>query len=95
MLNIYHIKFNYISLNVFLIKLIFIMKDLNFKISWKELFFPVLNDLKNINSETDTASVSSNNWNLANDKDDFKIIFEQIKENRASAETEHNIIILK
>lgn len=71
------------------------MKDLNFKISWKELFFPVLNDLKNINSETDTASVSSNNWNLANDKDDFKIIFEQIKENRASAETEHNIIILK
>lgn len=71
------------------------MKNTKIKISWRELFFPVLNDLKNINSETDTASVSSNNWNLANDKDDFKTIFEQIKENRASEETEHNIIILK
>lgn len=71
------------------------MKDLKIKISWRELFFPVLNDLKNINSETDTTTVSSNNWNLANDKDDFKIIFDQIKENRASEETKHNIIILK
>lgn len=71
------------------------MKDIKIKISWRELFFPVLNDLKNINEETDTTSVSSNNWNLANDKDDFKNIFEQIKENRSSEETEHNIIILK
>jgi hypothetical protein len=71
------------------------MKDIKIKISWRELFFPVLNDLKNINEETDTTSVSSNNWNLANDKDDFKNIFEQIKENRSSVETEHNIIILK
>jgi hypothetical protein len=71
------------------------MKDIKIKISWRELFFPVLNDLKNINEETDTTSVSSNNWNLANDKDDFKNIFEQIKENRSSEETKHNIIILK
>lgn len=71
------------------------MKDIIQKINWKELFFPVLADLRNINEETDTTSVSTNNWNLANDKDDFNTIFEQIKENRASEETEHNIIILK
>lgn len=71
------------------------MKDIIQKINWKELFFPVLADLSNINEETDTTRVSSNNWNLANDKDDFNTIFEQIKENRASEETKHNIIILK
>jgi hypothetical protein len=71
------------------------MKDIIQKINWKELFFPVLADLKNINEETDTTRVSSNNWDLANDKEDFNTIFKQIKENRASEETEHNIIILK
>jgi len=71
------------------------MKDFKIKVSLRELFFPVLNDLKNINEETDTTNVSSNNWDLANDKDSFKNIFEQINENRASEETKHNIIILK
>lgn len=71
------------------------MKKFILKINWKELLFPILADLKNINEETDTKRVSSNNWNLANDKNDFDIIFGKIEQSRASDETKHSIIILK
>lgn len=70
------------------------MKKLILNINWNELFFPVLADLKNINEETDTTRVSSNNWDLAQDNDDYNKIFEKIQENRSSEEKKHNIIIL-
>ncbi|MCL9808930.1 hypothetical protein [Flavobacterium luminosum] len=70
------------------------MKDWLKNTNWGELFFPVLADLKNINEETDTTRVSSNNWDLANDNEDFKEIIEKINENRSSEDTKHNIIVL-
>ena len=51
------------------------MKEFIKNINWKELLFPVLADIKNINEETDTTRVSSNNWDLAQDNDDYKIVF--------------------
>lgn len=70
------------------------MKEFIKNINWKELLFPVLADIKNINEETDTARVSSNNWDLAHDNDDYNKVFEKIQKNRSSEETTHNIIIL-
>lgn len=70
------------------------MKEFIKNINWNELLFPVLADLKNINEETNTAKVSSNNWDLAQDNDDYNKVFEKIQKNRSSEETTHNIIIL-
>ena len=70
------------------------MKEFIKNINWQELLFPVLADLKNINEETDTTRVSSNNWDLAQDNDDYKVVFDKIQSNRSSEDTKHNIIIL-
>ena len=76
--------------------LIITIKEMKkFKINWKELFFPVLADIKNINRETDTTRVSSNNWDLAQNNTTYKEVIEKIKENRSSEETEHNFIVLQ
>jgi hypothetical protein len=64
------------------------------KLNWRELFFPVLSDLKNINEETDSARVSRNNWTLANNNDDYEKVIKLIKKNRSSENSEHNIIII-
>jgi hypothetical protein len=66
-----------------------------FNINWKELLFPVLADIKNIEKETDTTRVSSNNWDLAQDNVNYKRVFEKIKENRSPEENEHNFIIIQ
>lgn len=71
------------------------MKKRILSLNWKELFFPVLADLKDINEETDTTRVSNNNWKLANDKADFDKILDLIKENRSSEDSGHNLIILE
>lgn len=65
-----------------------------FNVNWKELLFPVLIDLKNINDETDTTRVSSNNWDLAQDNDYYEEVLKKIKENRSSEEKDHNLIVL-
>lgn len=65
-----------------------------FKIDWKELLFPVLADIKNINEETDTTIVSSNSWDLAQNNATYKEVIGKIKENRSSEDKEHNFIIL-
>ncbi|MEZ7506388.1 hypothetical protein [Flavobacterium sp. Arc2] len=70
------------------------MKKFIKNINWKELLFPVLADIKNINEETDTTRVSSNNWDLANDNEDYNRIFKKIQENRSSETTKHDIIVL-
>jgi len=70
------------------------MTDFIKNINWKELLLPVLADINNINKETDTTKVSSNNWDLAQDNDDYKVVFDKIQNNRSSEETKHNIIIL-
>lgn len=70
------------------------MKEFIKNINWKELLFPVLADIKNINEETDTTRVSSNNWDLANDNEDYDRIFKKIQENRLSETTTHDIIVL-
>jgi hypothetical protein len=70
------------------------MTDFIKNINWKELLLPVLADINNINKETDTTTVSSNNWALSQDNDDYKVVFDKIQNNRSSEETKHNIIIL-
>lgn len=66
-------------------------------INWKELFFPLYNDFKNINEETDTNVISSNNWDLANDQSKFNYadVLRKIEENRSTEKLNHNIIIMK
>lgn len=70
------------------------MKKIISNLNWRELFFPVLSDLKNINEETDSTRVSSNNWSLANDNVDYEKVIKLIKDNRSSEDSKHNIIIV-
>lgn len=66
-----------------------------FKINWKELFFPVLADIKDINKETDTTSVASNNWDLAQNTTNYNQVINKINESRTSEDNKHNFIILQ
>jgi hypothetical protein len=66
-----------------------------FKLNWKELFFPVLADIKDINKETDTTTVASNNWDLAQNATAYNQVINKIKENRTTEDKEHNFIILQ
>ena len=68
------------------------MKEVLQKINWKELFFPVLGDIKNVNEDTDSERVSTNNWNLANDDENYQIVETKIEEARKVHS--HNVIIL-
>jgi hypothetical protein len=65
------------------------------KIDWKELLFPVLEDIRIINIETDTTRVSSNNWALAENNTVYKEVLSKIKENQSKDDTQHNIVILR
>jgi hypothetical protein len=65
------------------------------KINWKELLFPVLEDIKMINKETETTKVSSNNWALAENNTVYKEVLGKIKESQSSADTQHNIVIIQ
>lgn len=66
-----------------------------FNINWKELLFPVLADIKNINNETDTTKVSLNNWELAHNKNTYKIVIDKIEKSRSSKEDQHNFIVIE
>ena len=70
------------------------MKKIISNLNWRELFFPVLSDLKNINEETDSTRISSNNWSLANDNVDYEKVIKLINKNKSSEDSKHNIIIL-
>lgn len=70
------------------------MKKFIKNINWGELFFPVIEDLKSINKETDTTKISSNNWDLANDSNDFEKVFKKIEESRLEENKQHNIIVI-
>lgn len=70
------------------------MKKIILNLNWRELFFPVLSDLKNINEETDSTRISKNNWSLANNVEDYASVKKLIDKNRSKEETKHNIIIL-
>lgn len=65
------------------------------KINWKELLFPVLEDIKMINKETETTKVSSNNWALAENNTVYKEVLGKIKESQSSIDTQHNIVIIQ
>lgn len=71
------------------------MKDFISNINWKELLFPVLADLRNINDETDSTRVSNNNLSLANNDVDYKKVIKLINENRSEEGTKHNTIIVE
>ena len=61
--------------------------------NWRELFFPVLGDIHNINEVTDTTRVSNNNWSLANDKDQYDKIIELIQKKRT--DSDQDVIIVE
>lgn len=70
------------------------MKKILKNMNWGELFFPVIEDLKSINKETDTTKISSNNWELANDNNHFEEVIEKIKKSRSEENKQHNIIVI-
>lgn len=65
------------------------------KLNWKELLFPVLEDIRIINLEAETTKVSSNNWALAENNTVYKEVLNKIKESQSKDDTQHNIVILK
>lgn len=70
------------------------MKKLRKKLDWKELLFPVLEDIKNINKETDTTKISSNNWELAENNSTYNNVISKIKENQSKEDKQHDIVLL-
>jgi hypothetical protein len=54
-------------------------------ISWKDLFFPILTDIQQINKETDTNYVANNNLELANNPEKFNKVLSEIKERHSAA----------
>lgn len=71
------------------------MKKLITNLNWKELFFPVLRDINDINEVTDTTIISNNNWTLANDKVQYKKILDLIQEKRSQESSDQNVIIVE
>lgn len=53
--------------------------------NWREIFFPVLSDIKEINKETDTNLVAKNNLELANNDEKFQQILKEIKKQQESS----------
>lgn len=72
------------------------MKELLKNINWKELLFPIWADIKSINDESGSATISHNNWDLANHNEDFEKVLKQIKESRSAEDSNnHDFIIIK
>lgn len=67
------------------------------KLNWKEILFPVLEDIRIINNEADTTKVSSNNWALAETENNavYKKVLKTIKESQSNNDNQHNIVIIK
>ncbi|MEN2487986.1 hypothetical protein AAYQ05_09330 [Flavobacterium sp. B11] len=67
------------------------------KLNWKEILFPVLEDIRIINKEVETTKVSSNNWALAETQNNaaYKKVINTIKESRSDDDNQHNIVIIK
>jgi hypothetical protein len=80
-----------------LAKISMIKRILNFNLQdWSEVFFPVYNDMKDINEEASTTTIANNNWDLVNEKgeDEYNTIITKIKENRVDEKLNHDVIVL-
>ena len=66
-------------------------------LDWKELFLPMISDIRNINRETNTSAISTNNLNLANDanEDEYEKIIAEINKSRELENSSHNLIIIE
>ncbi|MCO6174441.1 hypothetical protein NHF50_05225 [Flavobacterium sp. NRK F10] len=66
-------------------------------LDWKELFLPVISDLRNINRETNTSAISTNNLNLANqdNEEEYEKIITEINKSREIENSGHNLIIIE
>lgn len=62
------------------------MTDIIKKINWKELFFPILGDIKSLNETTDAID---NNWDLANNPVEYKEVLSKIQE-KSNPEVSHD-----
>lgn len=69
------------------------MTDIIKKINWKELFFPILGDIKSLNETTDAID---NNWDLVNNPAEYKEVLSKIQEkNNPEVSQDDSFIILE
>jgi hypothetical protein len=74
----------------------YIIRKLVSNINWKKVFFPILDDFESINNnDSDSARISINNWELANNSEEYNEILEKINLKKQSKISDnHEIIIL-
>jgi len=71
------------------------MKEFLKLINWKQAIFPIMADLDSINNESDSSKTTSNNWELASDKEKYEKVrskIDALREEKASS-LSHNVII--
>jgi len=69
------------------------MTDIIKKINWKELFFPIVGDIKSLNETTDAID---NNWDLVNNPAEYKEVLSKIQEkNNPEVSQDDSFIILE
>lgn len=51
-----------------------------FNIKWKQIFFPILGDFETLNTDySDSARISINNWNVANNSKEYEELINDIE----------------
>ena len=65
-------------------------------IDLRELFLPIVGDIRNINQMTNTSEVSMNNIDLASEENhkEYIEVLKKVETNRASEENSHNVIVM-
>jgi hypothetical protein len=59
------------------------MKNRIINIKWKKILFPILEDFESINNDySDSARISINNWNVANNSKEYTILIKDIEEKK-------------
>jgi hypothetical protein len=61
------------------------------KIKWKDLLFPILSDIEEINKEAD-ANPANNNLELANDDEKYMEVLKEIKQIKKAKHEKENTL---
>jgi hypothetical protein len=65
------------------------------KINWKDLFFPIIEDIKAINDETDINQIAKNNLELSKDSEKYSIVMNKILKMKTSKVQDDVLILSK
>jgi hypothetical protein len=73
------------------------MKNRSINIKWKKILFPILEDFESINNDySDSARISINNWNVANNSKEYIILINDIEgKKHPSISAEHENLATK